>query len=325
MTTHIWRRIESYTFPFLLFVVAWTVMVVQRSGIGVAGIFPILDNFSLLGLVALGVGMTLILGQLDLSAVAVVTLGGILSVHLQGLGLVGALIATALAGGLYGSVQGYLIRLLRIDSVVFTIAASILLGGVAHILAPVGEIVNDPTIGDPLLGRYGAFSVGSIVALCIFGAVGIFLSRTRIGKEVYAVGGSLTDSTAAGVAVTRTFVVSFGISGACSALAGAIAAFQGGSANSTSYTDLLLTAVSAAIIGGVVLGGGRGSVVHIALGVGILGSISAGLAARGEAAYVNQIVTAALLAFVIGGEFIIVRIRRIRLRPPPIHTSGLTN
>jgi ribose transport system permease protein len=322
MTNLIRRRAESYAFPLVLFVASWSVMLAQRSGIGVASIFPVLDNFGLLGLVALGIGTTLILGQLDLSAVAVVTLGGILAVHLQGLGLLGALVVTSLIGTAYGAFQGYVIHRLAIDSVVFTIAASILLGGVASVIAPADDLVRNPTLGDPLLTRYNVFSVGSILAIAIFVLVGLFLYLTRVGREIYAVGGSLGEATNAGVGVTRTFVVSFAISGTVSALAGAVAAFQGGSANSTSYTDLLLAAVSAAIIGGISLRGGRGSVFHIALGVGILGSISAGIAARGDPDYVNQVVTAALLALVIGGEFLIGRLTLFRTRRAQTATSA---
>jgi ribose transport system permease protein len=288
MTGALWRRVESCLFPLVLLVVAWWVMLAGRLGIGVASIFPVLDGFSLLGLVALGIGTTLLLGQLDLSAVGVVTLGGIVAVHLQGLGLFPALVVTSAIGAAYGMLQGYLIRRLAIDSVVFTVSVSILLGGVARVVAPVTELVHDPTMGDPLLTRYGVFSVGSILAFAIFVAVGIFLNYTRVGREMYAVGGNLADARSAGVGVTRTFLVAFGISGGSAALAGAIAAYQGGSANSTSYTELLLTAVSAAVIGGISLRGGRGGVANIALGVGILGCISAGIAARGEPDYVNH-------------------------------------
>lgn len=98
--------------------------------------------------------------------------------------------------------------------------------------------------------------------------------------------------------------VSFAISAGCAGLAGALAAMRGGSASPQNYEDLLLTGCAAALLGGISLYGGRGTVFNVMLGVAILSVVGAGLSARGSEASLVQLVTGALLIAVIALEFI---------------------
>src|SRR5258705_6578587 len=108
-------------------------MWVRRPGVSDTSIFPVLDNFALLGLLALGIGVTMIAGELDLSIAPMAALMGIVAVKVQAVGLFGALAVATAAGLALGATQGYAIARLRIHSIVFTIGTLILLRGLAEL------------------------------------------------------------------------------------------------------------------------------------------------------------------------------------------------
>jgi ribose/xylose/arabinose/galactoside ABC-type transport system permease subunit len=96
-----------------------------------------------------------------------------------------------------------------------------------------------------------------------------------------------------------------------------MSAMRGASATPAAFDGLLLAAVAAALIGGISLYGGRGGVLHVALGVAIVSLVSAGLAVRGEQNYVVQLATGALLFLVIALEFFARRVPDSPAAPPP--------
>jgi ribose transport system permease protein len=310
MNAYLRRVSRDYGLPAALFVAVWVGMLASRSGVGETSIFPVLDNFGLLGLLALGVGVTMIAGELDLSIAPMAALMGIIAVKVQGAGLFGALVIATAAGLALGATQGYAIARLRISSVVFTIGTLILFRGLALLFGDQPILVKDPFMGDPLLNRTGVLSGSIGIALGVFVVVGLALAFVKPGREIYAVGGDRHEAAAAGVNVGRSITLSFAISGACAALAGAIAAYKGGSADPHAFDPQLLESVSAAVIGGISIRGGRGTILNIAIGVATFASISAGMAARGAAEYVTELVTGGLLVAVIAGEWLSGRLQQ---------------
>ena len=143
-----------------------------------------------------------------------------------------------------------------------------------------------------------------VAALTVFVLAGLFLSYTRWGREIFAIGGARNEAISAGVPRIRPLTISFAISAGCASLAGALAATRGGSAAPQNYADLLLSGVAAALLGGISLYGGRGTVLNVALGVAVLTVVATGLAARGSAASLVQLVTGALLLTMIAIEFL---------------------
>jgi len=212
-----------------------------------------------------------------------------------------------------GALQGYLIVRLKIASVVFTLGTLILLQGVGYMISENALLVRNLALSDPLNRRFGPVSVSIVLSLLVFAAVGLLLALTKSGREIYAAGGDRREAAAAGVSVGRTVVTCFAISGCCGALAGSAAAFEGGSAAPSSFSALLLGAVAAALVGGVRMNGGSGTVINIALGVCVLSSVAAGMANQGRPDYVAQLVTGSLLIAVISVESVTGRLRKARL------------
>jgi ribose/xylose/arabinose/galactoside ABC-type transport system permease subunit len=317
------RSLRTYLFPALVLGLAWIVIAAITPGFrGEGSIYAVLEGFPLIGLAALGLAVTIIAGELDLSVGSMAALAAVIAVLASPLGLVGSIAVATLAGIVLGALQGTVIGLLRINSLVFTIGTLILLRGLTYILsghAPI--IVENFEITDPLLDRYGAFSISSLTALAVFAVVGLFLGYVRWGREIHAIGGARSEAIAAGVSRVRPMTIAFAISAGCASLAGALAAMRGGSAAPQNYEDLLLSGAAAALLGGVSLYGGRGTVLNVALGVAILSVISAGLAARGAPASLVQLVTGGLLLVVIALEFVAGRLRHAPMfrRRAPAH------
>ena len=235
MNASLRRASRVYGLPVALLAAVWVGMLASRSGVGETSIFPVLDSFALLGLLALGIGVTMIAGELDLSIAPMAALMGIVAVKAEAVGLFGALAVATAAGLALGATQGYAIARLRIHSVVFTIGTLILFRGVALLFGDQPILVSDPLMGDPLLNRTGVLSGSIGIALGVFILVGLALAFVKPGREIYAVGGDRLEAGAAGVNVGRSVTFVFAISGACAALAGAIAAYKGGSADPHAY------------------------------------------------------------------------------------------
>ncbi len=297
--------LRSYGLPIAVLAVTWIVIsTITPSFRGEASIFSVLEGFSLVGLIALGLAVTIIAGEFDLSVGSMAALSAVIAVLTSHLGLAGSMLVATAFGIVFGAVQGALIGRLGINSLVFSIGTLILLRGLTYMLSGHEPIMIDNIeITDPLIERYGIFSFSSIAALTVFALAGLFLTFTRWGREIFAIGGARNEAVAAGVPKVRTIAIAFAISGGTAALAGALAAMRGGSAAPQNYDDLLLTGCAATLLGGISLYGGRGTVFNVAIGVAILTVVGAGLAARGTSASLVQLVTGALLLAVIAGEF----------------------
>jgi len=320
-------RLRQYLLPGLLLAATWIVIAAITPDFrGEGSVYSVLEGFPLLGLVALGVAVTMIGGELDLSVGSMAALAGVVAVKTSSGGLVPAVLAAVAVGAAIGALQGGMIARLGINSLVFTIGTLILLRGATYMLSggPNGQApvtLGDLSVSDALLNRYWIFSVSSLVALGVFAVIGVFLAFTRYGREIYAIGGARTEAVAAGVRGMRALTVSFAISGGCASLAGALASLRGGSAAPENYADVLLTGVAGAALGGISLYGGRGTVMNVVLGVGVLSVVTAGLAIHGAETSMVQLVTGALLLGSIALEFVASRVTgdvRTRRGPPRI-------
>lgn len=317
-------RVRPYLTPLAVLVVTWVVMAWSTSEFrGEGSVFSVLEGLTLVGLIALGVGVTMIAGELDLSVGSMAAMAGVIAVENAGHGLIPTVLIAVGVCAAVGLVQGFLIAKLGINSLVFTIGTLILLRGVTYLLSggPNGQApvtLEDFGVSDALLSRHWVFSVSSIIALCVFAAIGLFLAVARYGREIYAVGGARVEAVTAGVSTTRSLTVVFGLSAACAGLAGALASLRGGAAAPESYAELLLAGVTAAALGGISLYGGRGTVINVLVGVLVLSVVTAGLGIRGAEGSTVQLVTGALLLGVIGLEFLEARVAgRIRTRARP--------
>lgn len=284
-----------------------------------AGIAALLDGAVLTGLIAIGIGLTMIEGELDMSVGSMAALASVCVILLvsTGMGVVPAVTLCTVAAAAFGAAQGWAISALNINSLVLTIGTLIGLRGAALIAAN----ETTPTLpldmlsmSDAVSARYWIFSPLSLTLLAAFGITGLFASRTIWGREIYAIGGGRAEARAAGVPQRRPVILAFALSGAFAAFAGGLISIRSGSASPLGFEAVLLEAVAACLIGGVALEGGKGGFLGILVGLCALRLVVTGMASLGAPFWVQNLAVGLLLIIVIVAEAVFRAIAKKRSR-----------
>ena len=232
-------------------------------------------------LIVLAVGMTFVIltGGIDLSVGSVVALSMMIAAALlrEGWNPFATIAVVLLVGALFGLLMGLVIQVFEIQPFIVTLAGLFLARGLCYVISLDSITVTDPFFTSMAQARIrlgGLFvSPGVIIALLVVAAAVYVLHRTRFGRTVYAVGGSESSAVLMGLAVPRTKVLVYTISGLCSATAGILFSFYSLSGYSLAGTGLELDAIAAVVVGGTLLTGGYGYVIGSLAGVLVLGIV----------------------------------------------------
>jgi ribose/xylose/arabinose/galactoside ABC-type transport system permease subunit len=290
--------------PFLLLVVIIAAIWLLDAGRGrfftLATAFSVLQQFATVGPIALGLGLTMIVREFDLSVGGMMSLAGCVAVLTGVSDPALGVVAAVLVGGIAGFCQGSIMVRLRLGSIGVTLGGLLTLGGIAYVVTgnlsiayprmDIAMAVNQKVLG--------VLSLRSLVALAAFLIAAFFMARTRIGRDVYATGSDRRAALVAGVPVGWIVVGVFAVSCMLSALGGALLSYSLATASGVALTDALVPATAAAIIGGVSLTGGKGTPIGIVGGVLVLSLLRAGLNAIGTPPSVQDIVTGGVLLIV---------------------------
>jgi ribose transport system permease protein len=271
------------------------------GGLTTFDIYNTLQGFAQLGLLVLALGLTMIAGEFDLSVVGTYALGGMLAVQTGQSSPVLGVAAAVAAGAAIGALQGGLIAWLRLPSLPVTLATYIALLGLTSAMS--GGLSKTYTNSGATLWvdrtTAGVFSPRSLITLAMFVIAAVVLGRTRIGREIRAIGGDRRASRVAGVRVERLLAALFTVSGTLAALGGALLSYSFASANPDPGLQPLLLSAVACLVGGVSLAGGRGIPAGLlagALSVALLAQI---VAITALPDYYTGLLYAALLAIIL--------------------------
>ena len=263
-------------------------------------LFSVMQLFASLGLVALGLGLSMMVREFDLSVAGIFSLAGCIAVITGGANpWLGALLGVA-AGVCSGLIQGLIMTRLKLSSVGVTLGGLLTLQGLAYVLSG-NQTVSYPNMSVALglnAPFLQLFSVRSAVALAVFLLAALVMRYTYVGRDVIATGSDRRASRVAGLNTDRILIGVFAASGASSALAGVLLSYSLGAASPVGLSDVLAPAAAAAIVGGVSVVGGRGSPAGIAAGVLTLCILRSGLSAIGVPPYVHDLVTGGILLFI---------------------------
>lgn len=269
----------------------------QSRFLSAATLASALETFATIGMVALGLGVTMIMREFDLSVAGVFGMAGCIAVMTGATyPLLGVVIAVAI-GAAGGAAQGYIVDRLGLSSIGVTLGGLLIAIGLAYVLTRSTAIAYDNLdVALSMSNRYlGVFSIRSLLALALFAAAGLVIGLTRIGRDVIAAGSNRQAAIVAGVNVRGLLIGAFAFSGALAALGGALLSYSLASASPTALSDVLVPAAAAAIIGGVSLAGGSGRPFGIACGVLVLAVLRAGFNAIGAEPWVSEVSTALIL------------------------------
>jgi ribose transport system permease protein len=296
------------------------IMLVLGFSLSRPDVFPTLLNFlnilnqsAILGVIAVGLTVCLVMGLFDLSIAAMATLGGYLVCRMlvsQGddphilLSILGVL---AVACGI-GIFNGVLVSYLGISAFIATLAMGSVITGVILGYSESRTIVTGIPDGFGVIGQDSSFGIPNAVfiMLAVAFALWVLLEHTQTGRNLYAIGGNPEASRLSGLAIKRYGLLALGISGACAALAGIMASSTLGAGRPQGVGDTyLLNAFAAVFIGASTLRPGQFHIFGTIIGVLLIGVINNGLSILGAQTYWQYIVQGALLIVAMFGSGVI--------------------
>ena len=286
-----------------------------------SNLFFICLNVGEVAIMALPLTLIVVTGEIDLSVASMLGLSGVLMAELfkHGWPIWPAMLAAVVLGAVLGAFNGFLITRLGLPSLAVTIGTLTLYRGIAQGILPTDTIGGFPTnltsIGVvPIPGTHIPYSIAFFGVLAIVFAV--VLHATPLGRAVFAIGAGQEAAFFAGIRVKRIKFWLFVLSGMLSGFAGVLWTLRFASARYDSGVGLELLVVTAVLLGGVSIFGGRGTIAGVVLAVAVLGCLQTAFTADLIPAQDQNIVVGTLLiASVIipnGGD--LYRRARTRLR-----------
>ncbi len=270
---------------WILLIVSILIMGVFKSSFYSFGILSnILVQGTVLGLLAVAVSMVILLGDINLSTVGTAGFSALIGVMLMknGLPVPLAVLVIPLVGGLIGLVNGLIVTKLKANALIETLAMNMVLQG-ALLAITNGNTISQLPDGYKYVsqGKIGIFPVMPIVLFVVFIIFYIIWNKTAFGRSLFAVGGNEHSAYIAGINVTAIKIGAFVISGLLSGLAGYLLSGYMGAVTSSFGKSYEMQCIAAAVVGGVSLTGGKGSILGVLGGTLLLTVIQVGLAILG--------------------------------------------
>ena len=256
------------------------------------------------GIVVVGEALLLMVGEFDLSVGSVAGMGAIVAgllIAQVGWPIPLAMLGGILAGGAVGLVNGVVTAKVGLPAFVTTLSMLFVARGIAYVLSG-GDPVYPLPAGVGVLARTDILGIPS--SIWIFLALVVIadqaMRRTTWGRIVYSTGGSVRTSRLAGIDTARVKIGAFVITGALAAFAGVMLMSRLGRADPSFGLGWELNVIAAAVVGGVRLGGGSGTILGAFLGLLFLQVIAQGLVIAGVDASLQPVVIGVVMITAVG-------------------------
>jgi len=271
-----WQQITEYSLIVIFVVMFITMSLTVDHFFSIENMLGLALSISQIGMVACTMMFCLASRDFDLSVGSTVAFAGVLCAMVLNAtnNTFIAIVAAVAAGAVIGFVNGAVIAYLRINALITTLATMEIVRGLGFIVSH-GQAVGVSSDTFIALGGLTFFGVSLPiwVTLCCFIVFGVMLNQTVYGRNTLAIGGNPEASRLAGINVERTRVYIFLIQGAVTALAGVILASRITSGQPNAAEGFELNVISACVLGGVSLLGGRATISGVVIGVLIMGTV----------------------------------------------------
>ncbi len=270
-------------------------------------VLNVLDQVTVVGVMAIGMTLVILIGGIDLSVGSVLALSGMVMGYLGndahwpfGLAIVAALGAAALCG----AASGLMITALRVPAFIATLAMMSIARGLASIITDGEQIVGFPSwFSDLAIVRHFGVLSATVGVMLVLAVVTFVLLRYRpAGRSLYAIGGNAEVARLAGIRVERVSVVVYVVCALLAGLAGVILAARLDSAQPSSGIGYELDTIAAVVIGGASLSGGVGGIGGTVAGVLIIGVLRNGLNLLHVSPFVQQVVIGLVIAMAVAAD-----------------------
>ena len=271
-----WQQITEYSLILIFAVMFITMSLTVDHFFSIENMLGLALSISQIGMVACTMMFCLASRDFDLSVGSIIAFAGVLCamvLNATGSTFI-AIVAAVVAGAAIGFVNGAVIAYLRINALITTLATMEIVRGLGFIVSH-GQAVGVSSDTFIALGGLTFFGVSLPiwVTLVCFIVFGVMLNQTVYGRNTLAIGGNPEASRLAGINVERTRVYIFLIQGAVTALAGVILASRITSGQPNAAEGFELNVISACVLGGVSLLGGRATISGVVIGVLIMGTV----------------------------------------------------
>jgi len=267
----------------------------------------ILQNSAVQCVVAIGMTFVIIIGSIDLSVGSTMALVGTLAALASGYIGGAAFFLTPVFGVIIGLVNALVFVYGRIPSFVVTLGMLSVARGLVLVIGH-GWPVPIPFNG--LFSDVGIPPVPIFIVIALAVVASFILTKTVFGRYVLAIGGDEDKSRMIGLPINRVKIIVFAMSGALAGLGGGILTAQIGSGSPTMGTGFELTAISAVVIGGTALTGGRGSILGTIVGSLVMSTLANGLIILGVSTDVQIVLTGIVL---VGAVLLSIQRGKIRI------------
>jgi L-arabinose transport system permease protein len=271
-----WQQVTEYSLIVIFIVMFVTMSLTVDHFFSIENMLGLALSISQIGMVACTMMFCLASRDFDLSVGSTIAFAGVLCAMVLNAtnNTFIAIIAAVAAGSVIGFVNGAVIAYLRINALITTLATMEIVRGLGFIVSH-GQAVG--VSSDTFIALGGLTMLGISlpiwVTLACFIVFGVLLNQTVYGRNTLAIGGNPEASRLAGINVERTRVWIFLVQGAVTALAGVILASRITSGQPNAAEGFELNVISACVLGGVSLLGGRATISGVVIGVLIMGTV----------------------------------------------------
>ncbi|MFA3920659.1 ABC transporter permease [Ruegeria hyattellae] len=252
----------------------------------------------IVGIAAAGETVVIIAGGFDLSIGSTMAAAGMLAAYLLdiGSGVGPAFMAAIVLGICIGAVNGTLIAYFRINPLITTLATLAIIRGLAFVISDGREIIiTDKTWLSLGTGKWAGIPYIVLILILVYLVFALVMPRTTFGRYVYAIGSNLRAARLSGISTKRWQLAIYITCGATAALAGLMLAARTGNARPAAAMGFELDVITAVILGGASLKGGRGTILGTAIGLILLFMINNGLTLAQVPSFWQQVVKGFIL------------------------------
>lgn len=295
---------STYGVFFILVIEFLIFSLASKSFLTLGIILSVGRQMSFTGIAAIGMTLVMLTGGIDISVGSMLAMAGVLCAKLSadvGLPLWIAVVITLLIGALFGLINGAAVTRLHIPALIATLATQTILKGIAYLLTNAVPVKN-LSATYKFLGQgyiFGVIPVPLIITVALYVLAWWYLDKTYLGRRVYLSGGNEEAARLSGINTKWTITGTYVFSGVFAAIAGVLMAARLGSGQPSVGSGFEMDVITATVLGGISVNGGKGKVVNVFVGACIMGVLANGMTMLNINQYLQWIINGLVLLFAV--------------------------
>lgn len=295
---------STYGVFFILVIEFLIFSLASKSFLTLGNILSVGRQMSFTGIAAIDMTLVMLTGGIDISVGSMLAMAGVLCAKLSadvGLPLWIAVVITLLIGALFGLINGAAVTRLHIPALIATLATQTILKGIAYLLTNAVPVKN-LSATYKFLGQgyiFGVIPVPLIITVALYVLAWWYLDKTYLGRRVYLSGGNEEAARLSGINTKWTITGTYVFSGVFAAIAGVLMAARLGSGQPSVGSGFEMDVITATVLGGISVNGGKGKVVNVFVGACIMGVLANGMTMLNINQYLQWIINGLVLLFAV--------------------------